>query len=56
MSDTFFSGISDLISDGKTLKRPYLKFSATTKEALAKAKEANEDRLRDDYKKVREHS
>ena len=56
MSDMFFSGISDLISVGKTLKRPYLKFSATTKEALAKAKEANEDRLRDDYKKVKEHS
>ena len=56
MSDTFFSVLSDLISDRKTLKRPYLKLSSTKKETLAKAKEANEDRLRDDYKKVREHS
>jgi len=51
MSDPFFTGISES-TDRATSKKPYLKFSASTKEALAKAKEATEDRLREDYKKV----
>ncbi len=51
MSDPFYAGISES-TDRATSKKPYLKFSASTKEALAKAKEATEDRLREDYKKV----
>ncbi len=52
MTDPFFAGISETMPDRATSKKPYLKFSASTKEALAKAKEATEDRLREDYKKV----
>lgn len=46
--DSFFSGVSDPVA-----KKPYLKFSASTKEALAKAKEMSEERLREDYKKIK---
>jgi|FrelakmetLWP11LW_1041352.scaffolds.fasta_scaffold52865_1 hypothetical protein len=50
--DPFFAAISDRLFEDKPSKKPYLKFSATSKEELAKAKQAIESRLADDFKKV----
>ena len=50
MINPFFAGLSDPSAD--YTKRPYLKFSTSTKESLVKAKDFIETRLREDYKKV----
>jgi hypothetical protein len=47
----FANAIGNLPKDG--VRRQYLKFSSSAKEALVKHKEAYEQRLQEDHKKVR---
>ena len=52
LENQFFSNAIGSVSKDSRIRKQYLKFSASTKESLAKHKSDFENRLQEDHKKV----